>query len=143
MMNFAKCVLGLVMVTCSLPAVAQTDANEVSNEVAVVRAPHPIYPAAAAITGQEGRCLAKFRLLDYGQTIIMDGVMCSAPIFCLPSRDAILGAEFSVTDVEGTTTPGARDSIYYPFDFALGESMRDIPDEELELCDPPSDETVS
>lgn len=135
-----------IFLTAALLALAPASAqdNEVSNEVRVVTHPHPIYPAVAALSGMEGRCLTKFRLLDYGETLIVDGVICSAPIFCLPSRNALQGAEFQVIDVEGTLTPGARDAIFYPFRFAQGDDMRDIPDEELVECEfPDSDETTS
>lgn len=135
-----------ILLTAALLALAPASAqdNEVSNEVRVVTHPHPIYPAVAALSGMEGRCLTKFRLLDYGETLIVDGVICSAPIFCLPSRNALQGAEFQVIDVEGTLAPGARDAIFYPFRFAQGDDMRDIPDAELVECEfPDSAETTS
>ncbi len=135
-------VLAVSLLLLPVSAVAQD--NDVSNEVRVVTHPHPIYPAIAAVSGMEGRCLTKFRLLDYGATIIVDGVVCSAQIFCRPSRNALEGAEFQVIDVEGTLTPGARDAIFYPFRFALGDDMRDIPDEELVECEfPDSGEATS
>jgi len=116
----------LAVLTVALVAQGQSGADEVSNRVVNSKPPTPVYPAAAAAYGLEGRCEVSFLVTNYTQVKIV-GVACSHSIFCVPSSEAVASSTFRIIDATGASEPGRRENLTYPLSYRLEGSL--IPQE--------------